>query len=406
MAYSITQDTSAAGPLGVYNPNYVTLFDDSATEVYFEVDVSFNGLLKELVLFPGSDDLAYLDVNKLIQDSFKSDVNEIDLNVFPYKVYGRGYHDNVLNWSDQTDVSSWVLNGTKDNYDFNLINTTNNTYLSDYNSEPLFLNEQTTNYVYYDASLSDLIGDAANNELILYLLTGTYRGNTNSGSTSSAESLLEVIAYRDGVESDDTFAISEAGNGIAGVPIGPEDINDQLGAGFIDEDVDYYTVGDASSNAALMYVHLKDVNLLNDRYFRFSWINKNGVLNFYNFDYNYSKSLNIKKSIYEKMSGTLNQELAAYNTTASEIYNITTGWIKEEDSVVLEGLWVSPSVKVSALYTKQSDYNKYFINKKLISNEKVILDIKSIEIKRRRNTKLINYSIDFVISDNYITHKH
>ena len=404
MSFSLTYDTGNCGIKGVYSTNFVTLTDSSIVN-YFELDVSlYNGSTKTVRLTQNDVSTAVVDVNKLMENEFNSCSTDPSLSLFQYELLGRSYHtdDSVL--YSNSDASNWVLNGTKNNYNFYLCNSDNKSYLSNYGYNPKFLNDKNTHYLYWDGSLNTTISDKANNELKLYVLNGTFREDVSSGDDSLIQN-LEIIRYDD-TSTAYNYDISSSNNQITEVDIDPYNLNLNVPDLSIFSETGRYTIADADGNSETYTVYLDNVNDLNDKYFRLGWITKNGVLNHFNFSYNYQKSLKINKERFKYMSSDLVQYEKTFNTEADEIYNITTNWIKEDESRTLESLWVSPSVKASAFYSLASEYYKDFINEKCIWEENIILDVTSIDIKRRRNQKLINYSINFTIGSEYKIQKH
>jgi len=405
MAFTLSYDTGNCGIKGVYSTNFVTL-TDSSTVNYFEIDVSlYNGNTKTVRLTQNDVGTTVVDVNKLMENEFDSCSTDPSLSLLQYEVLGRSYHTDDLIFYANSDASNWVFNGTKDYYNFYLCNSDNKSFLNNYSYNPKFLNDKTNNYIYWDGSLNTTISDRANNELKLYILNGTFREDASSGDNSLIQN-LEIIRYDD-TSTAYNYDISSVKNQITEVDIDPYNLNLNVPDLNIFSETSYYTIADAAGNSETIKIYLQDdINDLNDKYFRLGWINQNGVLNHYNFSYNYQKSLKINRERFKFLSSDLNQYEKTFNTGAEEIYNITTNWITEDESRTLESLWVSPSVKASAFYLLATEYYKDFIDKKLIWEENIILDITSINIKRRTNQNLINYSINFTIGSEFKIQQH
>jgi len=409
MSLTITQDNSIAGPIGIYSQRLMQITDDVSTN-YVDVDLTYLSKTKSLRLTQhltadGSYN-AYIDLNKLMEDSFESICTDPSLLFFNYSVSVDAWYNGTHSTSTSLDTQTWVLNGIKDNYDHYLMNSTNKSYLDGFNGAPKFLNDQVTNYIHWDTSIHDQIGAPAINELNLYSLNGVFRGNTNSG-TYSYISNLEIIKFENDVSTLHYLTdLYNTATKIQMVQIDPNYLNTNIVDISINENTTKYTVRDASCNSELITVNLQNVNLLNDKYFRLGWINGNGVLNHFNFTHNYTKKINISKNNFRFLSTEFQEYTKQFNTKALEIYNITTGWIKEEDSKVLEKLWVSPSVKASAFYPKAKDYYSDFIDNNLIWEENIILNVSNMEVKKKLYRKLINYSIDFIISKEYRIQKY
>ena len=397
MAITISYDTSICGPRGVWTPNFVTLTNSVDTE-YFDVDVSYNGSSKELRLYPDSSNKSYFNINKFLEDGF---TDGSDVKTDPALIRWQFYVDS-LNSDDSTssvdsDNENWVINGTKTNYDNYIHNTTNKTYLSNYDKLPLFLNDQSVTNIYWNDELYTDLGVEMSNELDLYYLNGDFRDS--SRGNYSYISKIEVVAYTADSSSLDLVTVQSSTNKVGVLDINPFKLKNTHGVTITDA-TKYLTVRDVSGNSETMRINIQEPNLRNDKYFRLTWINKNGVNSSYNFDYNYSQGLKIKKDEYNHMTSELDIIKKSFNTTVEEIYMVSSGWITEEESKILESLWVSPNVKTTMFHNKAKYYNEDFINDNLIKDKYIIIDVKSVDIKRRREG-LINYSFEFILTDKY-----
>jgi len=107
-----------------------------------------------------------------------------------------------------------------------------------------------------------------------------------------------------------------------------------------------------------------------------SWIDSIGCINSFVFTLAKTNSVDITRGTFNN-NGVLRQ----YNTQCKDKYTLTSNWITEKESLALKDLWYSPSVMVDGQYA-------------VISN-------KQVKIQKRKDVKLINYEMDYELSNEY-----
>lgn len=401
MAITLTQDRSDAGIKGVYSPNWVSISNTSDT-TYFELDVIYNSITKTVRLYPDINISVKVDINTLMIDNFQSDALTPNTELLQYEIEGRSYFEQYPPTSfSGVDASNWVINGTKNNYDYYLMNDTDASTLNALGFAPKFLNDAPIMSLAYNENL--LPSSNADNDLTLSFINKTFlRGNATSGSESRIYDMT-VTTYDHNNNLVDTLTETltlPPPNKIINLGIKPSTINSLFGVDIITNDTNYYTI-QCDDLTEIVRVNIKEPNLLNDKYFRLSWINKNGVTNSFNFDYNYQKSLKVSKQTYKTIGTDDAEQNAYFNTEVDESFVVSSGYISEDEAVILEDLWTSPDVICTVFYNKNIDYNKALVEDSLLVDKKIILDLKTVTIQRRRIDKLINYSVKFFMSDIY-----
>lgn len=139
-----------------------------------------------------------------------------------------------------------------------------------------------------------------------------------------------------------------------------------------------YTV-DPSRNSSSIYKKTVNIVAQDNRYTskRVTWVDSMGCINSFNFDLVQENEINVDKDTYWN-NGTLKQ----YNNYVEDVYTITSNWVTEAESLALKDLWYSPSI--------------------IIDGEYAIIQNKKTEIKKRRTDRLINYTIEYILSNEYL----
>lgn len=125
---------------------------------------------------------------------------------------------------------------------------------------------------------------------------------------------------------------------------------------------------------------LKIVNFVDqdERYtpHKVTWVDSMGVLNSFWFDLNQINTANITRETYNN-NGITRQ----FNVKNKDQYSLTSNWITEKQSLALKDLWYSPSV--------------------MVDDEYAIILNKTVQILKRRDVKLINYTVDYELSEEF-----
>lgn len=406
MAITVNYNSNNCGIKGVYSQDLLRMTESNTTTTYFKVLLYQEGSLYRTLQLPADINYsASLDINRIYQDLFESDVKlNTDLIKVYYTINSYNSSDTLISTISNSSNYNRILNGIKSDYNNYIINPTNNAILSTYNASPKFLNDERLSSIYFDNTLYANAGEyALPTHKLSYIKADNLR-DVGIGTVSNINILTIKLYKKDNTITELTYTVpTQTGTDIFTIDIDPITLN--LGA--YDLSSYYkYTIQDETNKSELYTVYIKQPDQRNDKYFRVNWLNTNGVPTYFNFDYNYQKKLNIKRIEYSRIGDDEREYKASYNTDKEVIYNVTTNWITEEESTILETLWTSPSVKVDTLYNNLDSYYKDKVDGKLIKDEYIILDVKSVDIKRKRNTKLINYSFNFTLSTQYNVQKH
>jgi hypothetical protein len=183
------------------------------------------------------------------------------------------------------------------------------------------------------------------------------------------------------------------GNRFLRLACGTANVEERV-AGWIDEDVLYYTVQvlDSSDDpvSALMRYDITE----NCRYptVRLHWLNKLGGFDSFNFTLKSRESLAVTKQQYRQLYGTTTGSWTytphdrgdvVFDTRARQSFKISSDWINEAESAWLEELITSPEVYV------ELDADT------LVA---VVLKNTSYEKKKKQNDRLFNLSLDYEYS--------
>jgi hypothetical protein len=363
MALTLTYSGNIIEP--VYsNINWV--INDSSIIDYFEFLVYPEGFnTKTYRLYQSAANIPLtLNIAGTLQDCFSSYANQtVDSSIIHYNVVLRSYLNGTYSGIGYDSNDLYVYNGVK-NYGYDLStyiissSETGKKFLNDYSGE---------HYIHYDS---------IDNSTKLTL--ETFNGVLGTKPDASVN-LLTIIKYSNSGSIDTSILnISQDSSvRIQKIDISPLTLN-------IPYNTKYYTAAIENNRSELIKVNIKPRDSRFDKYYRFIWINKNGVTNAFNFDLAYLNSIEIDKDtyIYDGFNKT-------YNTSVKDKYTVTSGWITEEESLSLKDLWYSPDIKVQ---TPPLDYNF----------RSVVIDIKKVNIEKRRNAKLINYTFEFQYAQDYL----
>jgi hypothetical protein len=111
---------------------------------------------------------------------------------------------------------------------------------------------------------------------------------------------------------------------------------------------------------------------------RVAYIDSMGCIDYFNFDLAKVNTVNITKNIFNN-----NGTFKTYNNKISDSYTITSNWITDEESEALKDLWYSPSVMVDGKYAITSNRN--------------------VQILKRKEVKLVNYTVDYELANEFKT---
>jgi uncharacterized delta-60 repeat protein len=135
---------------------------------------------------------------------------------------------------------------------------------------------------------------------------------------------------------------------------------------------------DPSRNTSSIYRKTIKIIPKDNRYTpkKVSWVDSMGCINSFNFDLVQVNEVNVDKQTYLN-NGILKQ----FNNEVEDAYTITSNWITEEESLALKDLWYTPSVIIDGKYA--------------------IIQTKKTEIKKRRTDRLINYTLEYILANEY-----
>lgn len=166
-----------------------------------------------------------------------------------------------------------------------------------------------------------------------------------------------------------------------------------LGGGIVTADVERYTVGFLANDdtpVSEVFTFLFDWDCGRHRLFRLHFLNRWGRFDSFTFKGSHKQTVQYKRSEYQKFTGytdlgtmewtnnSFARGVVAFDTTETEQYAISTGWITEEESEWLQELAGSPAVywqidpsnpkKTIAVSIAENSYEvKKYANKKLFS---------------------------------------
>lgn len=343
MALTISNNVPLITP--VYAPIVFTVADPNAD--YLELDVyigdSSKGQYagtKRTLRFTGNSWTA--DIQGIVQPFFSSDAS-IASQLKRIDVLGRSWLNNVS--TNLYEDNFYVFNGVlKDTWD-----------------PSAYIGKQFLNNYNADIDIHWIDKDSK-----LYLFSGIFSNSVITYDASNVNFRTTV----DGIPSAG-FSITGTVPTIRELKIDPSSLTAApFGLTFTSETLQY-TIDPSINNS----IGIKTVNITPQvpgfTPKRIAWIDRNGCIDYFNFDLLTTNSLEINRTSY-KNSGTLRQ----YNNSANDLYTVTSNWITEAQSLALKDLWTSPSVMVNGKY--------------------VIIQNKAVNILTRNNTRLINYVCEYM----------
>jgi len=291
------------------------------------------------------------DIQGIVQPFFRSDASGT-VELKRIDVVGRTV---TAGTPSETYVDCyWVFNGCKrDSWNF-----TNFMMNASFNGQ--FLNN-------WDAPINIHKQDKDSK---LYFFHGLF-GNTASGSYD-----VSKIYFKTTTNGVPSAGFSTLWNNSPRIYTLPADPSSLTGLTF-NSNTTSYTI-DPSRNTTNIGLKTFNITAQDERYTpkRVQWVDSMGCINGFNFDLLQTNSVEMKKDIFNN-NGTFKQ----YNNKVTDSYTLTSNWITEKESLALKDLWYSPSVMIDGQY--------------------VIIQNKSMDIKTRREVKLINYTLEYQKSNDY-----
>lgn len=321
---------------------------------YFTLTITPTGFdAKVLKLIPDASMEATVNIQSILQNCIVSDVSSAAAQTL--LIYTIAATSDI---GGSDSDSGAVYAGSKTlGYDLDILLMNDGSYNK-------FLNTQKATTVIYDASCTPTV--------TLETFTGT--GALESGT-------LNWVAYKgygEGIAIDSSSVALSYG---AGLTISKIDISPvTLG---IPMDADFYEVHIGTVSETIK-INIKPMDNRYDKYWHVSWTDINGATCTYDFDKAYINTVNINRNIYNS-SGSYKP----FNTVVKDRYTISSGLMTEAESLGLKDLFYSPSVTVS---TPPVDNTAY----------PIIIDVNSVDIVRRRNTHLIQYTFTFEYANEYV----
>ena len=373
MAIAITSSPNLVEK--IYSDIIFDIYDSaraSNSDLYYQIDIIVGSETRTLKQLPDINKHAAVNISKILQGFMESALyvhsamfSHNTGGILSYHIVAKSVSGGVE--SSITDTTKHVINGTEqygENFNYLLyvpLNISNNR---------LWLNGWTsTKKIHPNDSiyLQTIIGD----------LNGVYIG-VISGITAK-------LYYKNGTTLTRTITYTPSSTaGILSINVGPTALTaaDPL---LVFTDVYKYEITESAGripSPAVIYIN--EVDTRYDKYFRIAFIGPAGTTELFNFDLNNQNSINITRSTYE-----VNSVTKTYNTLAEDSYEVLSDYMTESQSIDLKYLWTSPVVAELVGYTLKP----------------LVMNTNKVDILKRRNGKLLNYTASFKYANRYVTYR-
>ena len=355
MSLSISSSIPIITP--VYAPLEVTIANSGCD--YLELDIyvgdsskgQYEGTKRTLRII---NDSAVADIQNIVQPFFESDASGV-VELKRIDIRGRSWLNDVSTqlYLDNYYVFNGVAHETFDP----------STYVMDENGNAQFLNR-------WDAPINIHWGD---NDTKMYFFQGTFTNSTGSYAANAPSFRIK----KDGVLSAGYQFSSDTTPRIKEFNISPSSLNSLIPGLSITSATKTYTV-DPSQNTGNFGIKTVNIYSKDERYIpkRIAWVDSFGCIDYFNFDLAQTNTVNVTRNIFNN-----NGVFKSFNNKVVDSYSITSNWISEDESEALKDLWYSPSTMIDGKY--------------------VILSNKTVQVLKRRDVKLINYAVDYEMSNEY-----
>ena len=345
----------------VYNDVIYVITSDmdvADKESRFEITVTVNGVDRFFSVSPESGGGLTINISKILQQFITSElvprsglfgVNTDQMLSYVFFIKAM---NSTNSGTQTTDLTRYFFNGATQDFeafDFNdyLMNTT---------KTGLLLNG-------YVAPIKTRLTDDLSIQLLqldIYYITN----------------ITVNIYYKNGDILTSTVNLAMINTGVFALIISPLSIASLTGE-TIDSTVEKYTIEGAAGEFEAVTVQLVEQDVRFNNVVRLAYINHLGATNYIGFNLGFSENLGIKKETYQN-----NNSEKVFDSEVRQSMSLISDYMTEEESIFMQDLWVSPLIE------DQDGRN-------------VILDVKKITIKRKRNDGLISYTIPFTYSKTY-----
>ena len=373
MAIAITSSPNLVEKL--YSDIVFDIYDSaraSNSDLYYQVDIVVGSETRTIKQLPDINKRAVVNISKILQGFMESTLY-VHSSMFSHNANGiLSYYVTVKSVSGGvessiTDTTKYVINGTEqygENFNYLLY-----TPLSISNNRMWLNNWTSTKKIH--------IGDSIYLQTIIGALNGVYTG-VISGITAK-------LYYNNGTTLTRTISYTSSSTpGVLSINVGPTALTaaDPL---LVFTDVYKYEITESAGRIPTpAVIYINEVDTRYDKYFRIAFIGPAGTTELFNFDLNNQNSINVSRSTYE-----VNNVTKIYNTTAEDMYEVLSDYMNEKQSLDLKYLWSSPATAELVGYTLKP----------------IVLQNTKVDVLKRRNGKLLNYSISFKYANRYITYR-
>ena len=352
----------------VYNDVIYVITSDmdvADKESRFEITVTVNGVDRFFSVSPESGGGLTINISKILQQFITSElvprsglfgVNTDQMLSYVFFIKAM---NSTSSGTQTTDLTRYFFNGATQDFeafDFN-----------DYLMNPTTPGKLLNGYV---APIKTRLTD----NLSIQLFEVTFDSITYYYITD----ITVVVYYKNGDTLISNIFLLGFG-GLAGVTtldISPIRITNLTGF-TIDSTVEKYTIEGTTGEFEVVTVQLVEQDVRFNNVVRLAYINHLGATNYIGFNLGFSEDLGIKKETYQN-----NNSEKVFDSEVRQSMSLISDYMTEEESIFMQDLWVSPLIE------DQDGRN-------------VILDVKKITIKRKRNDGLISYTIPFTYSKTY-----
>lgn len=366
MAINITTEPYKVHPIN--SDNKYQFLDDAATgdlSMYYKVKVNDGTTTYTYKIFPNKQGIGEFNprylLDTLVDKSLVYNESTYSTNtdaIVTYTVTVESYFNDVLSLSTVSDIK-YAYNGLKhvnDGFDITeylLENGPGTKFLNGYNNIDI-LNTDT---------------------ITLQLFTGDFNG---SGTFTGIR--FEVHKVNGTTENVDVPMTIGGIGGITSINVSPSVIVDNSLITL--DEISYYKVSELTGITEEKRINIVSEDTRYDRQYRFAYLSRNGETNYVNFNKADREKLSIDIDTFSNGLDT-----AINNITAEQTLTVISDYMGEDKSFELKYFWTSPEI--------------YHLTDN--GNHKVILDVKSISVIRKKENNLISYSMSFKYSEQYNT---
>lgn len=410
LSYPLADPSGAASPTPVYNPVTYTVSSDNLDESNFKYicDVYAGGATFPVRIMAGQDPTntyGRFDVSGILKNFITS--NRPSLSGTFFTDCTSSYNSFTVKFGEQYGVSSAITNytnlATNAGLVFNgafqrdaYVNQTNpvSNYIIQSSSKKFLTSAPRTAHPDFGMRIG-----ASESAALYFLQTATTAYNAVIKTYNSAGTLIQTIKFGTPFGSGSKMQAINCGTyDLLQLTGGELRFSASSGLPAITSSVAYYTVYVEDSGAnqvveAFRY-YIQD-NCTYGTTYRLCWLNKFGGFDHYTFGLDSSKKVTYRKDVMMKTDGewygggiiynSSDRVKTQYNTIATDLITVKSGWLTDDYSTWLEELAASPEV-----YYVDSSQNYYSI---------VIKD-SDYQIKKTATDKLFNLELSFELNYN------